>query len=183
MQSFHSSAKRRLSRRSFARLFSLAIANAKRHPRSVAVGLLASILLSLVVGLPAVGYGARSDWTTSIKVRGTDLARSVKEIGKSALTAVSPAAVSPAAVAAKPLKMTPRADDEVTVLTTIPIGSYIIDMGQATQTKPNGLKPFGLIYDLVINSQVPISWAIRSTGSAVAAVTTVCTRSACSNRL
>ncbi len=78
MQSSHSSPKRRLSRRSFARLFSLVISNAKRHPRSVAVGLLASILLSLVVGLPAVGYGA--------------------------LTAVSHAAVSPAAVTTKPPK-------------------------------------------------------------------------------
>jgi len=39
-------------------------------------------------------------------------------------------------------------------------GAYIIDMGQSTQTIANGLKPYGLIFDLVINQQVPVYWAI-----------------------
>ena len=32
-------------------------------------------------------------------------------------------------------------------------GAYIIDMVQAPQTIANGLKPYGLIYDLVINQK------------------------------
>ncbi len=34
-------------------------------------------------------------------------------------------------------------------------------MGQAVQTENNALRPFGMIYDLVINSQVPLLWAIN----------------------
>src|SRR6266567_3933896 len=40
-------------------------------------------------------------------------------------------------------------------------GAYIIDMGQIPQTEANGLKPYGMIYDLVENNQVPVSWAIN----------------------
>jgi hypothetical protein len=42
---------------------------------------------------------------------------------------------------------------------TFAAGSYVIDMGQA-QTIGNALKPYGLLYDLVTNQQIPISWAI-----------------------
>ena len=40
-------------------------------------------------------------------------------------------------------------------------GAYVIDMGQMPQTAANGLKPYGLIYQLVVNNQVPVSWAIN----------------------
>lgn len=40
-------------------------------------------------------------------------------------------------------------------------GAYIIDMGQATQSVGNALKPYGLVYDLVTNFKVPVNWAIN----------------------
>jgi Right handed beta helix region len=46
---------------------------------------------------------------------------------------------------------------------TFAAGAYIIDMGQATQTVANGLKPYGLVYDLVINKGIPVKWAINPT--------------------
>lgn len=39
-------------------------------------------------------------------------------------------------------------------------GSYIIDMGVVPQTVGNGVKPYGLIHDLVNNNQIPVYWAI-----------------------
>lgn len=51
-------------------------------------------------------------------------------------------------------------DDETVTFQDIPVGSYIVDMGQATQTVANGLKPYGLVYDLVVNRKVPVFWAI-----------------------
>lgn len=44
---------------------------------------------------------------------------------------------------------------------TIPAGSKIIDMGVTPQTIANGLKPYGLVYDLVKNYNVPVLWAIN----------------------
>jgi uncharacterized repeat protein (TIGR01451 family) len=38
-------------------------------------------------------------------------------------------------------------------------GSYVIDMGQP-QTIGNAMRPYGLVYDLVTNHQIPVSWAI-----------------------
>lgn len=38
-------------------------------------------------------------------------------------------------------------------------GAYIIDMGQATQTVENGLKPYGLVYQLIIGEGIPVHWA------------------------
>jgi hypothetical protein len=43
---------------------------------------------------------------------------------------------------------------------TYAAGSYVIDMGQP-QTIGNGLKPYGLLYDLVTNHRIPVSWAIE----------------------
>jgi hypothetical protein len=40
-------------------------------------------------------------------------------------------------------------------------GAYIIDMGQVPQTVANGLKPYGLIYQLVVVNQASVSWAIN----------------------
>jgi uncharacterized repeat protein (TIGR01451 family) len=44
---------------------------------------------------------------------------------------------------------------------TVATGAYIIDMGQATQTVANGLKPYGLVYDLVVKNAIPVKWAIE----------------------
>src|SRR5438876_2299482 len=40
-------------------------------------------------------------------------------------------------------------------------GAYIIDMGQMPQNAANGLKPFGLLYNLVVPNEVPVAWAIN----------------------
>ncbi|TAD83584.1 MAG: hypothetical protein EAY75_14655 [Bacteroidetes bacterium] len=44
---------------------------------------------------------------------------------------------------------------------TIASGSFIINMGQTPQTVNNGLKPYGLLYDLLKNNSVPIKWVIN----------------------
>ncbi len=44
---------------------------------------------------------------------------------------------------------------------TIHAGSYIVDMGVSPQAFGNGLKPFGLIFDIVRNYHVPIEWVIN----------------------
>jgi hypothetical protein len=43
---------------------------------------------------------------------------------------------------------------------SIPAGSYIVDMGVTPQTINNGLRPYGLIYDLIVNYSVPVKWVI-----------------------
>jgi large repetitive protein len=40
-------------------------------------------------------------------------------------------------------------------------GAYIVDMGQATQTVANGLKPYGLVYELIVKKAIPVKWAIN----------------------
>ena len=47
------------------------------------------------------------------------------------------------------------------VFRTIKSGSFIVDMGVLPQTVGNALKPYGLIYDLLRNYQVPIIWSIN----------------------
>jgi hypothetical protein len=46
---------------------------------------------------------------------------------------------------------------------TFPSGSYIINMGIVPQTINNGLRPYGLIYDLLKNNNIPIKWVINQT--------------------
>lgn len=46
---------------------------------------------------------------------------------------------------------------------TFASGSYIVNMGVTPQTIGNGLKPYGLVYDLVSNYDVPIYWIIKPT--------------------
>ncbi|TAD93602.1 MAG: hypothetical protein EAY75_00910, partial [Bacteroidetes bacterium] len=46
---------------------------------------------------------------------------------------------------------------------TFPAGSFIINMGVTPQTNENGLRPYGMIYDLLRNNSVPISWVINPT--------------------
>ena len=43
---------------------------------------------------------------------------------------------------------------------TYSAGAYIIDMGQPTQTIANGLKPYGMVYEL-IKAGIPVDWAIE----------------------
>jgi uncharacterized repeat protein (TIGR01451 family) len=43
----------------------------------------------------------------------------------------------------------------------IPAGSYIINMGVQPQTTGNSLKPYGLIYTLLQDHNIPIIWAIN----------------------
>ena len=45
-------------------------------------------------------------------------------------------------------------------MTSFASGAYIIDMGSFPYTYNTGLKPYGLIYDLVINKQIPVYWGI-----------------------
>ena len=40
-------------------------------------------------------------------------------------------------------------------------GSFIVNMGITPQTTGNALKPYGLVYDLVRNYDVPVYWAIN----------------------
>ena len=51
---------------------------------------------------------------------------------------------------------TAKADTEV-----ISSNSFIINMGVTPQTYNNGLRPYGMIYDLMINYQVPVKWIIE----------------------
>lgn len=46
---------------------------------------------------------------------------------------------------------------------TLSTGSYIINMGITPQTQTNALKPYGLMYDLLKNNNVPIKWVISQT--------------------
>ena len=45
----------------------------------------------------------------------------------------------------------------------IPKGSYIINMGVLPQTIGNGLKPYGLVYELINKYSVPVKWSINTT--------------------
>jgi large repetitive protein len=49
------------------------------------------------------------------------------------------------------------------VTQTYAAGAYIVDMGQPVQTVANGLKPYGLVYDLVVNKKIPVIWAFSDT--------------------
>jgi hypothetical protein len=40
-------------------------------------------------------------------------------------------------------------------------GSYIINMGVVPQTRNNGLRPYGLIYELIRNRTIPVKWVIN----------------------
>lgn len=44
---------------------------------------------------------------------------------------------------------------------TIPTGSFIVNMGITPQTVGNGLKPYGMIYDLLKNYGVSVHWSIN----------------------
>ena len=43
---------------------------------------------------------------------------------------------------------------------TMDSGSYIINMGIVPQTYANGLKPYGMVYDLIRNYNTQVKWVI-----------------------
>ncbi len=45
--------------------------------------------------------------------------------------------------------------------TLISSGSYIIDMGVQPQTVNNALKPYGLVYELISKTYIPVDWVIK----------------------
>jgi len=45
---------------------------------------------------------------------------------------------------------------------TLPTGTFIINMGVSPQTVSNGLKPYGLIYELVNTFKIPVKWSINT---------------------
>jgi hypothetical protein len=45
---------------------------------------------------------------------------------------------------------------------TFSIGSYIIDMGSLNQSIGNGLKPYGLVYEMLKSHKVHVKWIIRA---------------------
>lgn len=49
---------------------------------------------------------------------------------------------------------------QTTTNVTIPAGSFIINMGVVPQTVANGLKPYGLVYELLANG-CPVDWVIN----------------------
>ncbi len=46
---------------------------------------------------------------------------------------------------------------------SIPVGSYIINMGSSPATTNASLRPYGMVYDLINNYNVPIVWSIDPT--------------------
>jgi hypothetical protein len=46
---------------------------------------------------------------------------------------------------------------------TLPAGSFIINMGSAVPTFNNGLKPYGLIWDVIRNNKAQVKWVISQT--------------------
>jgi hypothetical protein len=44
---------------------------------------------------------------------------------------------------------------------TVSQGSYIINMGVTPQTVDNGLRPYGLVYEMLKDYQVPVIWSIN----------------------
>ena len=46
---------------------------------------------------------------------------------------------------------------------TLSSGSFIINMGITPQTFGNGLKPYGMLFDIIVNQSVPIKWVIEPT--------------------
>jgi len=53
----------------------------------------------------------------------------------------------------------------VSFMDSIKTGSYIINLGVTPQTIGNGLKPYGMVYDLVRNYKIPVEWVIKSNKS------------------
>lgn len=53
------------------------------------------------------------------------------------------------------------AQASVTTMTTVPSGSFIINLGVLPQTIGNALKPYGLVYEMMITHGIPVLWVIE----------------------
>ncbi len=51
--------------------------------------------------------------------------------------------------------------DSISQTYNVPTGSFIVNMGITPQTIGNGLKPYGMIYDLLKNDGVTVVWSIN----------------------
>src|SRR6185312_14683132 len=60
-----------------------------------------------------------------------------------------------------PLQLSLASPANASTPTNAPSGAYIVDMGQTTETVGNQLKPYGLIFDLVVNKHIPVDWVIN----------------------
>lgn len=45
---------------------------------------------------------------------------------------------------------------------TVPTGSFIINMGSASPSIESGLKPYGMIYEMITVHQIPVKWCINT---------------------
>lgn len=45
---------------------------------------------------------------------------------------------------------------------TFPVGTYIVNMGVTPQTVANGMRPYGMVYELLKTYYVPVKWVIGS---------------------
>ncbi|MDH5373620.1 MAG: DUF11 domain-containing protein, partial [Acidimicrobiia bacterium] len=50
---------------------------------------------------------------------------------------------------------------DTSTVTRLDAGAYIIDMGVVPQTENNSLRPYGLIYELMIAERIPVIWVIN----------------------
>jgi hypothetical protein len=56
-----------------------------------------------------------------------------------------------------------RNGSSATSIETLNSGSFIIDVGIIPQTVSNGLKPYGLVYTLMVTHNIPVKWVIEPT--------------------
>ncbi|MFK2820064.1 LamG-like jellyroll fold domain-containing protein [Flavobacteriaceae sp. LMIT009] len=63
--------------------------------------------------------------------------------------------------------ITATAEDNAPTLTDFTAGAAVIDMGVSPQTINNGLRPYGLIQDLVSVHEIPVFWIINDSKSFV----------------
>lgn len=69
--------------------------------------------------------------------------------------------------------ITATAEDNAATLTNFTAGAAVIDMGIQPQTVNNGLRPYGLIQDLVSVHEIPVFWIINDSKSFVSGTTKV----------
>ncbi len=74
---------------------------------------------------------------------------------------LTPELNAPAAPPA-PAVSTSFSETDTSVSTFIKKGSFIIDMGSTPQSIGNGVKPYGLVYTLIKDHQVPVEWVINN---------------------
>ena len=79
-------------------------------------------------------------------------------VNKIEYNSLTPEPEAPAA----PSESASSIDSDTSVSKLISEGSFIIDMGFTPQSIGNGVKPYGLIYALISDHQVPVEWVIKN---------------------